>query len=37
MMDEHTLGIAFLDADGAFPILDVETQIKQFRRLSIPY
>jgi len=34
ILNEHALGIGFLDADGAFPILDVETQIEQFRRLS---
>ena len=31
---ESPLGIGFLDADGAFPIQDVETQIAVFRKLS---
>jgi glycosyltransferase involved in cell wall biosynthesis len=34
ILNERALGIGFLDADGAFPILDVETQIEKFRRLS---
>ena len=34
ILNEHALGIGFLDADGAFPISDVETQIERFRRLS---
>lgn len=33
-MYEHVLGIGFLDADGAFPISDIEAQIRQFRKLS---
>ena len=31
---DDALGIGFLDADGAFPISDVETQVEKFRRLS---
>ena len=34
ILNEHVLGIGFLDADGAFPISDIESQIEQFRRLS---
>ena len=34
ILNEHALGIGFLDADGAFPISDVETQINRFRKLS---
>ncbi len=34
ILNEHALGIGFLDADGAFPISDVETQINRFRELS---
>ncbi len=30
---EHPLGIGFLDADGAFPFDDVQTQLNVFRKL----
>jgi len=33
-LNEHPLGIGFLDADGAFPISDIEAQINRFRKLS---
>lgn len=33
ILNEHVLGIGFLDADGAFPISDIESQIEQFRKL----
>ena len=34
ILNEHPLGIGFLDADGAFPISDIEAQIDRFRKLS---
>ena len=34
VLGERPLGIGFLDADGAFPINDVKTQITQFRKFS---
>jgi len=34
IINEQAIGIGFLDADGAFPISDVEAQIGQFRKLS---
>lgn len=34
VLAERPLGIGFLDADGAFPITDVETQIIVFRRFT---
>lgn len=34
VLTERPIGIGFLDADGAFPIVDVETQIIVFRKFS---
>ncbi len=31
---ERPLGIGFLDADGAFPVNDVKTQVAQFRKFA---
>ena len=34
VLTERPIGIGFLDADGAFPINDVETQLTVFRKFS---